>query len=161
MSFPDKEKIGTLKENGNPELLAELDSQGLLIAPGETAAGYADRLLAEEERIGKLREKLAAEKEIDPRNSRKFSGVSPVLSEPCGRRGTMTIISTRLIPEFRSRRETAGLICFSRIMRRCWMPMSLRLKCWTRSDGRCFPARTVWTVFFWTNGFLMRLLPRS
>lgn len=66
MSFPDKEKIGTLKENGNPELLAELDSQGLLIAPGETAAGYADRLLAEEERIGKLREKLAAEKEIDP-----------------------------------------------------------------------------------------------
>ena len=66
MSFPDKEKIETLKENGNPELLAELDSQGLLIAPGETAAGYADRLLAEEERIGKLREKLAAEKEIDP-----------------------------------------------------------------------------------------------
>ena len=66
MSFPDKEKIETLKENGNLELLAELDSQGLLIAPGETAAGYADRLLAEEERIGKLREKLAAEKEIDP-----------------------------------------------------------------------------------------------
>ena len=57
MSFPDKEKIETLKENGNLELLAELDSQGLLIAPGETAAGYADRLLAEEERIGKLREK--------------------------------------------------------------------------------------------------------
>ena len=47
MSFPDKEKIETLKENGNLELLAELDSQGLLIAPGETAAGYADRLLAE------------------------------------------------------------------------------------------------------------------
>ena len=66
MSFPDKEEIGTLKENENLELLAELDSQGLLIAPGETAAGYADRLLAEEERIGKLREKLAAEKEIDP-----------------------------------------------------------------------------------------------
>ena len=66
MSFPDREEIASLKETPNPAILADLDAQGLLLAPGESAQEYADRLLEEEERIEQLRTKLAEEKELEP-----------------------------------------------------------------------------------------------
>ena len=66
MSFPFREEIESLKESGNLELLADLDARGLLLAPGETAGEYAERLLAEEERVENLRAKLDGEKELEP-----------------------------------------------------------------------------------------------
>ena len=66
MSFPNREEIASLKETPNPAILADLDAQGLLLAPGESAQEYADRLLEEEERIEQLRTKLAEEKELEP-----------------------------------------------------------------------------------------------
>ena len=66
MGFPEKEIIEPLKETENLTVLAELDAQGLLLAPGESSAEFAARLLAEEERIENLRKRLAEEKEFDP-----------------------------------------------------------------------------------------------
>ncbi|MFA6566699.1 MAG: hypothetical protein WCS96_00660 [Victivallales bacterium] len=64
MPFPDKRLINSLSED-NLHLLAEADSNGLLMAPGEDISGYKKRLLEMEDSYSKIENDILNTKEYN------------------------------------------------------------------------------------------------